>query len=361
MNEWGFFAVTPRIVRVEYKQLSHAEKWLYVCLKDLCGDKGVCFRTLRSLAEETDISLGSLSTMIPKLQKAGLIHAEKKRRSLTGKEVWHISIVDIWQLNRDYCSKSEQSTQQFVQPMNNNVQKLNESSLVCSEIERDCSNFADRRKNIEEQHTEEITVKNTIVASAIAEDNGGNKNTLPGFDLEETEKQPTVKANTAKQASAEVPQTSKRQVIPKRPKPVTSKPEPTPEEKALAARSIAIYNRIVEWRGYAFDNGGAVINERKYCKRLAEKYSDEQIEKFYTHLTTKDFKWSKPNYRFKVGAYELFTEAGSVLQQLKASDKTASNPRMPALTPSDEPDYNALLFGRQKWDQAAGKYLPVVN
>lgn len=150
-QDFGFYASVPRIVRTKYKDLSHAEKWLYVCLKDLCGDKGTCFRTLRALSEETDVSTGSLSKMIPHLHKAGLIHAEKKRRSASGKEVWHISIVDIWQENAKGCSENEQSTGEVVQKMNNVVQKMNDNPEVCSKNERDCSNFVDRRKNTEER------------------------------------------------------------------------------------------------------------------------------------------------------------------------------------------------------------------
>src|SRR6266702_7797187 len=122
--EWGFYATTPRIVRTQYKNITLVEKWLYVCLKDLCGDTGTCYRTLRVLASETDLALGTLSTGIRHLHDAGLIHAEKKRRSNnpTAKEVWHITIVDIWQANVEYCSKNERS-QEDVQTMNNNVQK----------------------------------------------------------------------------------------------------------------------------------------------------------------------------------------------------------------------------------------------
>lgn len=153
--EWGFYAMTPRIVRTKYKQLSHTEKWLYTCLKDLCGKRGTCFRTLRSLKEETDISIASLSTMIPNLHKAGLIHAEKKRSPRSGKEIWHISIVDIWQMNKDYCSEIEQSQKEvvqdlnedteFVQSVNNVVQIPNKEQGDCSISERGCSNFSDIR------------------------------------------------------------------------------------------------------------------------------------------------------------------------------------------------------------------------
>ncbi len=157
--EWGFFAVVPRVVRTQYKDLTHSDKWLYTCLKDLCGDKGTCFRTLRALKEETDISIASLSTMIPKLHEAGLIHAEKKRRSNSGKEVWHITIVDIWQSNKDFCSAIEQSKDEIVQQLNNVVQPLNKEAEVCSDIERDCSNFGYRRTTPEEEHIEERTIE----------------------------------------------------------------------------------------------------------------------------------------------------------------------------------------------------------
>jgi hypothetical protein len=157
--KFGFYATIPRIVRIKYKDLSHAEKWLYVCLKDLCGDKGTCFRTLRSLSGETDISIASLSKMIPHLHSEGLIHAEKKRRSESGKEVWHISIVDIWQENVKACSKNEQS-QEVVQNTNKDVQNLNETLGDCSKNERDCSNFSDRRMNSESRtDIEEITLE----------------------------------------------------------------------------------------------------------------------------------------------------------------------------------------------------------
>lgn len=151
-QEWGFYGVVPRIVRTQYKTLSLGEKWLYTCLKDLCGDKGACFRSLRALAEETDISTGSLSTMIPKLHEVGLIHATKKRRSMHGKEIWHITIVDIWQENAKQCSKIEQSASEKlpenVQKLNDVVQKLNKDE---NNLSTDCSKIVDRR----------ITMKNT--------------------------------------------------------------------------------------------------------------------------------------------------------------------------------------------------------
>lgn len=155
--EWGFHIVIPRIVRIKYTECTHAEKWLYACLKDLCGESGMCFRTLEVLSEETGISTGSLSAMIPHLHAVGLIHAEKKKRKEGGKAVWHISIVDIWQENARECSISEHSPTQNVQKLKNNLQNLNDNLQNLNENVQNLngkgkvrSNFADRSRIITE-------------------------------------------------------------------------------------------------------------------------------------------------------------------------------------------------------------------
>lgn len=157
-DKWGFYAQVPRIVRTKYKQLSHAEKWLYTCLKDLCGDKGQCFRSLRSLSQETDISTGSLSKMVPHLHESGLIHAEKKKRTESGKEIWHITITDIWKANAAYCSNSEQSKHEKENVQKMNVQNLNDD---CSKNEPGCSNFVDRRIQGKNTNSEEERERKT--------------------------------------------------------------------------------------------------------------------------------------------------------------------------------------------------------
>jgi hypothetical protein len=174
-RELGFFAMVPRLVRThpKYKNLSHAEKWLYTCLKDLCGDSGTCFRTLLALSRETDFSTGALSQMIRRLHDIGLIHAEKKRRGDVGHELWHISIVDVWQANAKHCSgnepfgmpppdhdpqRSENETNRSideqnaeelaasVQSMNNVVQFVNDKLPGRSQHEAKRSGIGDRRR-----------------------------------------------------------------------------------------------------------------------------------------------------------------------------------------------------------------------
>lgn len=206
----GYFAQTPRIVRTQYKDLSHTEKWLYTCLKDLCGDKGTCFRSLRTLEEETDISKASLSSMIPHLHSVGLIHAEKKSRGYGGKEVWHIVIIDIWQANKKYCSENEQSPSRVVQILNKDVQKMNKDTESCSENERSCSNFRDRRRPSEgEQQEGEKEKENTdalpafaLTSKQIAEQNERRSNEI--WTLIETELHTTFsKSQRASQKNLE--------------------------------------------------------------------------------------------------------------------------------------------------------------
>lgn len=151
--DFGFYAAIPRILRTQYNDLTPAQKWLYVCLKDLCGDSGTCYRALRVLSEETGLSTGLLSKSIPLLHTKELVHAEKKRRRTGGKEVWHISIVDIWQKNGSVhptkrsqneqnptieCSQNEQNRE--------NVHNVNENTPERSQNERECSQNRDRSK-----------------------------------------------------------------------------------------------------------------------------------------------------------------------------------------------------------------------
>ena len=93
------FAQIPRItLRGTHYKLSLIEKGLYSCLKDICGEAGECFYSLRNLAMEIATSISTLSRYIPQLRDKGLIYAEKKCKQ-NGHEVWYIRIVNIWAEN----------------------------------------------------------------------------------------------------------------------------------------------------------------------------------------------------------------------------------------------------------------------
>ncbi len=152
----GFYARVPRIVRTGYQELSHAEKWLYTCLRDLCGEAGECWRSLRALAKETGISIASLSSMIPHLEKVGLIDAVKK-------STWFIKIKNIWQANKEYCSKIEHSTAKCSE----NEQGVQNLNADCSENEQGCSNFVTKEDISKKIESEEDTTKNDISSTSV--------------------------------------------------------------------------------------------------------------------------------------------------------------------------------------------------
>lgn len=126
------------------------------------------------------------------------------------------------------------------------------------------------------------------------------------------------------------------------PKPKTVKPEPTPEEQAFQARCTALQAQIIEWRGYPLTHKGAIINERKAIRTLAEKWTDEQITASREYLFSKHWRWSKPDNRYTIGAQIILDEIGNVQQILKHPQKPAQNGHTPKLA-SNGTDYNALI------------------
>lgn len=196
--DFGYYAAIPRLIRTGYKDLSPVQKWLYVCLKDLCGDSGTCYRSLRVLAEETGISIGMLSESVRVLHEKGLIHAEKKKRSTGGKEVWHITVVDIWQLNGKAhptvkCSHSEQ-TSENVHPVNKNVHTANKNLEVCSPSEQECS------------HSEQAEFHNPALQAVSSTQNevGRKNNRRKNITKERTEKKEgeTTPSSSNRQSSS---------------------------------------------------------------------------------------------------------------------------------------------------------------
>lgn len=104
---------TPNMLIFGYHDtISPQEKWLYVCLKHLCGKKGTRHLSLRYISEQTGISTGALSAsknkkgevnpgMIKHLHNAGLIHAEIKKPG-RGNPQYHITITEVWALNQAF-------------------------------------------------------------------------------------------------------------------------------------------------------------------------------------------------------------------------------------------------------------------
>src|SRR5438445_3067035 len=105
------FTRIPNIIFSSYKRLTKEEKFLYCTLREVYWDMKPRFVSTRELSELTGYSRGALANMLPRLHKCGLIHAEIRReRGKDGKEKgnakYHITIPDIWELNRKYFASS---------------------------------------------------------------------------------------------------------------------------------------------------------------------------------------------------------------------------------------------------------------
>jgi hypothetical protein len=255
--DFGFHAVIPRIVRTSYKHLTHAQKWLYTCLKDLCGDSGTCYRSLRALSEETDMSTGLLSESIPVLHKAGLIHAVLKKRSSGGKPVWHITIVDIWQANakahptkrsqneqsQEECSQNEQTTTDTdtdVHKMNENVQNVNKDRGECSQNEQECSQNETEAITIGNNNSKVITMKDSVVLS----DDEHNEAHHMFEHLHQEEKTPSGSCSQNEEAEKPAEEKEKRKRGSRKPKP--PKPPKETESEELRGRIEKMFDCLDE-------------------------------------------------------------------------------------------------------------------
>jgi hypothetical protein len=107
----NFTRVPNMLIFGYHESLSPQEKWLYVCLKHMCGRKGTRHLSLRYISEKTGISTGALSKskhsdgMIRHLHDAGLIHAQIKKPAV-GNPQYHITITDVWALNQAFFSRT---------------------------------------------------------------------------------------------------------------------------------------------------------------------------------------------------------------------------------------------------------------
>ncbi|GCE49276.1 hypothetical protein EI42_05754 [Thermosporothrix hazakensis] len=309
-QQWGFYAVIPRIIRLRYKHLPFAALWLYQCLKDLCGDQGTCFRTLRTLSQETNISTGTLSTMIRRLHDEGLIHATKKRRGSAGRELWHLSIVDIWAANAEACQQEQQAKEsispEIVQNLNEVpqdcskferspeiVQNLNDTPPDCSKFERDCSKFDVRRKNNEER----TVMKKESVAGNLENASGDQEHTH-GFSSG-AENSPAVNQEQQQQQ---------------------------------------VYQAIVTRRGYELTSKQEQQRERACVVQLLKQWTPEEIDQLHAYLFEKHKYWSDPERRYAIGAAVILKFGPEVAQVLRASkpprQQTAKQNPAAFLTPT---------------------------
>lgn len=73
--------------------LTHLEKWFFVCLTDLCDERGRCQRSVRELHRLTHVSLGGISEMLHHLVEMGYIRASPSPDG-RGKDTWLIFLTE---------------------------------------------------------------------------------------------------------------------------------------------------------------------------------------------------------------------------------------------------------------------------
>lgn len=127
------FTRVPNIVFVSYKYLTKEEKFLYCTLRQVYWDMKPRFVSLRELSMMTGYSVSALCKMIPRLHTCGLIHAEvRKEKGKDGKEKgnpkYHITIPDIWELNKRYFEASPEE-QAKIDP---SLKLVHEKEQACS-------------------------------------------------------------------------------------------------------------------------------------------------------------------------------------------------------------------------------------
>ena len=94
------------------EDLSYHARWLYVYLKSVAGDSGMCYQGTRTIVEGSGLSAGKITECKRQLEDAGLIRREAPREhdGVPG-TADRITIVDIWPENmREFShSPSEQT------------------------------------------------------------------------------------------------------------------------------------------------------------------------------------------------------------------------------------------------------------
>lgn len=325
----------------------------------------------RALSKMLNISHTSAIRVTDQWQAAGL--ATKQEDEESDLLTITVSLAPIWQKNIEYSKeldvcpnlgKVEQNvtTQQLT---NGSVVTENASSVtnidtavtICDNIVTFCSTF--EHKN-DPRYRYILDILDTFVSSTKSQQEGplcdcANASShadvsetksnpvppLPEHSAEESTKpannsysQPTertmqetlfgdadgyTKNNAVSEIASDTPSKTK--------KPRTTQPkiDLTPEQKEHCRRWYAHFEKV---RGEPFETKGDKINAAKYIKMLVLKYDETTIMRIYKHLSEKDFKWSKPSFKFKITPYVVYTEAPSVLQQLATpQEKSEPSPK----------------------------------
>ena len=101
-NDHAYFSMMPNMLD---DMLDPYQYRLYAHIKRVCGERGMCWQSTETMAEQCRMSTGKVSEVKQELCKMGLITITEKKRHSGGSPYHHINIVDIWQRNMAHSSQ----------------------------------------------------------------------------------------------------------------------------------------------------------------------------------------------------------------------------------------------------------------
>lgn len=373
----GQFVQYPLHLIYERKDLNRDDKWVLIAMMGSCWSEGwhrLSYREISALSEVPITLLTSYKDktgrqhegILDRLARLGDISIDrcKEVNPMTGKPKGQpqtyirINYQSLWQQNIEYCTKKPATSEPYkvnegeYQSVSNTNTSVSYANTLVSNANAGVSNTNESVCVSPSEVTTYIT-DNIDTTDSCEDANAPHPNTL--FETNSQEKSSVqlpiaddtshtpvavvTTRNTAPLFGNKIPAPSEKDTAKhnghKPPKP--KKPEPTPEEVAFKERCSRLQTKINEWRGYELTAKGAIINERKAIKTLAEKYSDEQIEKVRIYLFNKHWRWSKPDNRYTIGAQIILDEASNVLQILKGTTHPSTSSNNSPSPSSDKP------------------------
>jgi hypothetical protein len=340
-----------------HDQLSPQEKWLYVCLKHMCGKKGTRHLSLRYISEQTGISTGALSSsrnakgvvnlgMMRHLHDTGIIHCEIKKHEGKGNPQYHVTITDVWALNQDFfITRSDFG--QAEGENNNPSERLTGSSEFRTDTPETRSDFGQTCPNFGTN----IRLDNkTTDSSKITKQDESNVDAslrevidapTPSFSEITEEPQPALSEPATEQPITSTPSQQQPDGVSYSPNSSGEKQDTTSKGKGRGGKRASrtakeqqpalfvneqeeAYNtrrrfwqeRINGWRDGPLRNGGQCINETNALKTLVREYTDAQMDAIVRYIATEDFRYKKNPH--KIGGHEMLEESRPAAAWLKS-------------------------------------------
>ena len=103
-NDRKYFALIPNYIT---NHSSFLEQGLYLTMKRIAGENGVCFASQAEIAKRGGVAQETVSRTLKKLVKRGWIIADGYQARRT-RPIKRWRIVDLWQLNMDYYNKPKE-------------------------------------------------------------------------------------------------------------------------------------------------------------------------------------------------------------------------------------------------------------